>query len=319
MNFKTFLFDETNTLRSGWRFLIFALAFTFAGLVVGTLTFVILEHAFGISVGGSARFLVTNGIASLVVALAVGWLCARFLEKLPFRSLGAWFAKGWFVQLMLGLLLGGVTFALAAGVAMLFDGLSFRQNADASTDAVLTTLLTSFAIFAAAAAFEEALFRGYMLQTFLRSDMALFAVLLTSTLFATVHNANPNATLLSWTNTFLAGIWFAVAYLKTRTLWMPFGLHVAWNWVQGSIFGIEVSGLKDIITAPVMREIDNGPAWLTGGEYGVEGGLACTAALVLSTVAIYFLPNPQPDEEMIALTSPKSAELKLNDLREFGS
>src|SRR5688572_18268280 len=319
MNFKTFLFDETNTLRSGWRFLIFALAFTFAGLVVSTLTFVVLEHAFGISVRGSAQFLVTNGVASLVVELAVGWLCARFLEKLPFRSLGAWFTKGWFVQLMLGLLLGGVTFALAAGIAMLFGGLSFRQNADASTEAILTTLLTSFAIFAAAAAFEEALFRGYMLQTFLRSDMALFAVLLTSTLFATVHNANPNATLLSWTNTFLAGIWFAVAYLKTRTLWMPFGLHVAWNWVQGSIFGIEVSGLKDIITAPVMREIDNGPAWLTGGEYGVEGGLACTAALVLSTVAIYFLPNPQPDEEMIALTSPKSAELKLNDLREFGS
>jgi uncharacterized protein len=307
MNFKTFLFDETNTLRSGWRFLIFALAFTFAGLVVGTLTFVVLERAFGISVRGSAQFLVTNGVASLIVAVAVGWLCASFLEKLPFRSLGAWFTKGWFVQLVLGLLLGGMTFALAAGIAMLFGGLSFSANVDASTEAVLTTLLTSFAIFAAAAAFEEALFRGYMLQTFLRSDMALFAVLLTSTLFATVHNANPNATPLSWINTFLAGIWFAVAYLKTRTLWMPFGLHLAWNWVQGSVFGVEVSGLTDIITAPVMREVDNGPAWLTGGEYGVEGGLACTAALVLFTAAIYFLTIPRPDEEMIALTSPKQS------------
>jgi len=309
MNFKTFLFDETNTLRSGWRFLIFALGFTFVGLVVGTATLVILEGAFGIAVRGSAQFLVTNGLASLAVALGVGWLCARFFEKLPFRSLGAWFTKGWLGQLIIGLVVGSVTFAVAAGFAMLFGGLSFRQNADVSTEAVVMTLLTSLAIFAAAAAFEEALFRGYMLQTFLRSDMALFAVLLTSTLFATVHNANPNATLLSWINTFLAGIWFAVAYLKTRTLWMPFGLHLAWNWIQGPVFGIEVSGLTDIITAPIMREIDNGPAWLTGGDYGIEGGLACTAALVLFTAAIYFLPIPQPDEEIISLTSPQQPNL----------
>ena len=310
MNFKTIFLDETNTLRSGWRFLIFALAFTFAGLVIGTLTLVVLEGAFGISVRGSAQFLVTNGVASLAVALAVGWLCSRFLEKLPFRSLGAWLTKGWFVQLILGLFSGGVTFSFAAGFAMLFGGLSFRQNADVSTEAVVMTLIISLAIFAAAAAFEEALFRGYMLQTFLRSDMALFAVLLTSTLFATVHNANPNATLLSWVNTFLAGIWFAVSYLKTRTLWMPFGLHLAWNWVQGSVFGVEVSGLTDIITAPIMREIDKGPAWLTGGEYGIEGGLACTSALVVSTAAIYYLPITRPNEEMLALTSPKHPSLR---------
>jgi membrane protease YdiL (CAAX protease family) len=303
MNPKTVFFDQANNLRSGWRFLIFALAFTLAGLFVGTLTLVVLEGAFDISVRGSARFLVINGLASLAVALVVGWLCARFLERLPFRSLGASLTPGWFVQLILGLAAGGVTFAVAAAIAMIAGGLSFIQNNDAPLLAVGSTLLISFLIFAAAAAFEEALFRGYMLQTFVRADMTLFAVLLTSTLFATVHNANPNATLLSWTNTFLAGIWFAVAYLKTRTLWMPFGLHLAWNWVQGSVFGIEVSGLKDIIQAPVLREIDNGPAWLTGGEYGVEGGLACTFGLILSTLAIYFLPVATADEDMLALTS----------------
>ncbi len=303
MNFRTVIFDETDRLRSGWRFLIFALAFTFAGLFVGTLTLVFLEGVFGISVRGSAQFLITNGLASLAVALLVGWLCAKFLEGLPYRSLGAWFTNGWLGQLIVGLLVGSVTFALAAAVSMISGGLSFSQN-EVSWSAVGWTLLVSFVIFAAAAAFEEALFRGYMLQTFMRADMALFAVLLTSTLFASVHNANPNATLLSWTNTFLAGVWFAVAYLKTRTLWMPFGLHLAWNWVQGSIFGVEVSGLKDTIQAPLLREIDTGPAWLTGGDYGIEGGLACTIGLVLSTVVIHFLPFVTADAEMIKLTGP---------------
>ena len=81
------------------------------------------------------------------------------------------------------------------------------------------------------------------------------------------------------------------------------------NWVQGSVFGIEVSGLKDIISAPLMREIDKGPAWLTGGEYGIEGGLACTAGLVVSTIAIYFLPTIASDAEMIELTSPREEPL----------
>ena len=134
------------------------------------------------------------------------------------------------------------------------------------------------------------LFRGYILQTFIRSDLALFGVLLTSTLFATVHNANPSATTLSWINTFIAGIWFAVAYLKTRDLWLPTGLHLAWNWTQGSIFGVEVSGLKEIVKAPLMRESDAGPAWLTGGDYGIEGGVVTTVALVVSTVAIWLVP-----------------------------
>ena len=64
---------------------------------------------------------------------------------------------------------------------------------------------------------------------------------------------------------------FGAAYLKTRTLWFPFALHFAWNWVQGAFLGITVSGLKQLITAPLFRATDAGPVWLTGGEYGIEG------------------------------------------------
>jgi membrane protease YdiL (CAAX protease family) len=252
---------------------------------------------------GAATFLTVNGIVSTGVALGVGWLCAKYLEGLPFRSLGASFTHGWAFNFVAGLLLGGATFALAALIGMLPGGLSFHSNSDAGYPAILSTLILTFGLFTAAAAFEEALLRGYILQTFVRSKLTLFAVMFTATVFATLHNTNPNATWLSWLNTFLAGVWLAIAYLKTRDLWLPLGVHVAWNWVQGSIFGVEVSGLTKIVEAPLMRESDSGPAWLTGGEYGIEGGVACTIALIVSILAIHYLPFLKPDPELLALSN----------------
>ena len=289
MTIQSVLFGDDGLLRSGWRFAIFALLFIVGGTLIGSLAVAML---YAVSVGAgpaSSTFLVVNGLVSLVAALAAGWACGRYLERLPFPALGASFTGHWARNLIFGSLLGGATFALGAGIGIAAGGLSFAASRAPIGD-VLWTLLISLLVFAAAAAFEEALFRGYILQTFVRSELTFFGVVLTSLLFATVHNANPAATWLSWVNTFIAGIWFAVAYLKTRDLWLPFGLHLAWNWMQGSVFGVEVSGLTEIVKSPLMRESDLGPAWLTGGDYGIEGGVITTAAIAVSIAALYFLP-----------------------------
>jgi len=77
-----------------------------------------------------------------------------------------------------------------------------------------------------------------------------------------------------------------------------------WNWTQGAVFGIEVSGLTAIVHAPLLKESDNGPAWLTGENYGIEASIACTIALVVSIIVIYFLPYLKPSEEMRKLSKP---------------
>ena len=289
MNTNTIFFNEFGRLRSGWRFAAFAAVFIAVSIVLTTVAYTL---AVGTSsdVRPTTVFLLLNGILSLIAALAIGYLCAKVLERLPFSSLGASFERHWLRNLAIGLAVGISTFALAAAIGIVSGGLKFSLSS-APPSEILWTLGLTFLVFAAAAAFEEALFRGYILQTFVRSDLALFGVVLTSLLFATVHNGNPAASPLSWLNTFIAGVWFAVAYLKARDLWLPFGLHLAWNWAQGSIFGVEVSGLTDLVKAPLMREIDTGPAWLTGGNYGIEGGVITTAAIVLSTIALYFLPG----------------------------
>ncbi len=306
MELKSIFVDRRNILRSGWRFTIFLVGFVVLAVALGGIVRSILTAA-NIPAGqGSILFLTVNSATSLFAALLVGWLCGKLLEGVSFRALGAWFTKLWANHLVLGVLIGSATIGFAVLIAVTFGGLRFTPNPDHGSTAILLTLGGSFTVFAVAAAFEEALFRGYILQTFSRSDLGWLAVIHTSSFFGLVHAGNPSAGIISMLNTILAGFWFGVAYLKTRDLWFVWGMHLMWNWVQVAVFGIEVSGLTEITTAPLLKEIDKGPTWLTGETYGIEGGIACTIAIVISTAVIYFLPVLRPSEEMFALTSKRS-------------
>lgn len=289
-------------LRSGWRALVFVFAFGVTALISGTVGYAALNSV-GIEMRSWASlFLVANGFISLVPALLVGWACGKLLEDLPYKALGAAFSRHWFVNFISGNVLGFLTLGLAVAVAMIFGGMRFELNNSGGSRAVAVSLVSSLSVFAVASAFEEALFRGYILQTFARSGLAWLAILITAIFFGAVHTGNPNAGTISTINTVLAGIWFGVAYLKTRDLWFVWGLHLMWNFAQGSIFGIEVSGMQDLVATPLMREIDSGPLWLTGETYGIEGGFACTIALIVSGSVIRFLPFPKADPEMLAMT-----------------
>ena len=301
MDIKFLFFDDIGHLRSGWRFLIFCAGFIFAVLLFGGIIGAVL-NSIGISASDGGAVFIINGLAALVPALLVGWLCGKYLERLPFRALGAWFTKGWLRNLIVGILVGAATVSIAVLIAVVFGGLKFGWNpADGST--VARSLAVSFLIFAAGAAWEEAVFRGYILQTLARSGLAWLGILLTSLFFAAIHLDNPNATLISTIDTAMAGVWFGIAYLKTRDLWFVWGMHLMWNWMLGAFFGIEVSGITNLVAAPLLREFDAGPIWLTGADYGIEGGIASTVALVASTILIYYMPFLKPTEEMLELTS----------------
>jgi membrane protease YdiL (CAAX protease family) len=301
MDNKFLFFDDTERLRSGWRFVIFGLGFVFVILIAGATVGAALA-AFS---AGEATFLFANGITALIAALLVGWLCGKYLEALPFRALGAWFTKHWLRNLIVGSVVGAVTLTLAVLIAIAGGGLQFSPNV-AESGSLLKGLAISRAIFALGAAWEEALFRGYLLQTLNRSGLAWLGISLTSIFFGIIHTHNPNADLISTLNTMLAGVWFGIAYLKTRDLWFVWGMHLMWNWMQGSFFGIEVSGLTGLTPVTFLKEIDGGPAWLTGESYGVEGGIVTTIALIVSTVAIWYMPFLKPSEEMARLTSDRA-------------
>ncbi|MBV9241629.1 MAG: CPBP family intramembrane metalloprotease [Acidobacteria bacterium] len=283
--------------------LIFFVAFALLGVLVIGLVESLLNPSGTPDKRATPTEIAVPAAISTVLALVLGWGCARLFEKLPFRSLGAAFTRRWLLHFGAGWLVGGIAFAIALMTATVSGGIHLSLNRLSSENDITTTLLSTLAVLAVGAASEESLFRGYLLQTLLRSGHVQFAVAGSAFLFASVHFANPDFSGLSWFNTLVAGVWFAVAYLKTRDLWFPFGIHFAWNWLQGPVFGISISGIAGFGSAPLMRATDTGPAWLTGGNYGIEGGLACTFALILSTILVWYMPGIRADQELLALTS----------------
>ena len=290
MEAYNFFLDKDGHLRSGWRLAIFAVAFlicvqlTQIALYLGLSA--VLQQSRGELIEGYWSIFAGHG-SILFSAFVVGWACGALLEELPFRALGCAPHRGWLKNFAIGSALGTASVLLAALFATVTRGIHFRFD-PAGTGPIAKTLIVSLLIFVFAAAAEEILFRGYPLQTLTRARLAWLGVLLTSVPFAAVHLGNPNVVPgFTFINTALAGIWLAVAYLRTRSLWLPLGLHWSWNWVQASMLGLPVSGIERISPAPLLKAINAGPDWLTGGAYGIEGGAACTVALLISIVVIW--------------------------------
>ncbi|HXI22720.1 MAG TPA: CPBP family intramembrane glutamic endopeptidase [Pyrinomonadaceae bacterium] len=292
MDAYNFFVDDKGHLRSGWRLAIFAVAFIISVQLSHALfirTLALMLNRSNIAVGNSNWGVLAGHGSILFSALIVGWACGALLEELPIGSLGITPHQGWLKNFSIGSLLGAASLLLAAGVTAATRGVSFSFDV-AGAGSISHTLGTSLLVFVFAAAAEELLFRGYPLQTLTRANLAWLGIFLTSVPFAAVHLNNPHAVPgFTFINTALAGVWLAVAYLRTRSLWLPLGLHWSWNWVQASVLGLPVSGIERLAPAPLLRAANAGPDWLTGGAYGIEGGAACTIALLISTLVIWRL------------------------------
>ena len=306
MEAYNFFVDDQGHLRSGWRLAIFAVAFIISVQLSHALfirTLALMLHRSTLAVGGSNWGVLAGHGSILFSALIIGWACGALLEELPIAALGITSHQGWLKNLAIGSLLGAASLLLAAGITAATRGVRFSFDA-AGAGSISLTLSTSLLVFVFAATAEELLFRGYPLQTLTRAKLAWLGVLLTSVPFAAVHLNNTHAVPgFTFINTALAGVWLAVAYLRTRSLWLPLGLHWSWNWVQASLLGLPVSGIERLAPAPLLRAVNAGPDWLTGGSYGIEGGAACTIALLISTLVIWRLKLfgradvPRPDRK----------------------
>lgn len=296
--------NEFGRLRSGLRALLFLLAFIAILLVIVTILRGIYVALNELGPLPRLAFLpdLIFRVSLLLGALGGGYVCARWLEGLPWRSLGLTFHQNWLRDLLVGFAIGFLALAIAVGIAAAGGGLRFSFGADAIIPIGRSLVGSGFLLCVAALA-EEALFRGYPLQTFSRAHLAWFGILVTLLFFGYVHISNPNATLgMTFINTAIAGLWLGIGYLRTRSLWFPLGLHWAWNWALGAFFGLPVSGMK-LVSHPLLSGNDFGPAWLTGGSYGIEGGIAGTIAMVLATVFTWRTRLVSATPELKKLTS----------------
>jgi membrane protease YdiL (CAAX protease family) len=139
--------------------------------------------------------------------------------------------------------------------------------------------------FVAVGFYEELLFRGYYLQNLKDGTNLGIAVLASSAAFGLAHLGNLNASLTSTLGIFAAGLFLAFAWLRTQSLWLPIGIHIGWNFLQGPVFGFEVSGNP---TPSLVRHVVDGPELITGGAFGPEAGLLVLPAMALGAGLIWW-------------------------------
>lgn len=223
---------------------------------------------------GLAGLFGATGIAVLVIAVYLA--CCRWIERsgndeLPPGALAR--------ELPLGLLIGAGLFTAMTAIVAALGGITIeRVNGMGALWAMLGLAITSGTI-------EEILFRGILLRHIEAMLGTWAALVITSALFGLAHLANPGESLFAaFAIAMEAGILLGAAYLWTRRLWVPIGIHAAWNFTQGWVFSVPVSG--GIAPDGLLVTRRAGPDWLTGGAFGLE---ASVVAMAVATLAGLFL------------------------------
>jgi CAAX protease family protein len=240
------------------------------------------------SSGGPARISVSldEVLATALAALLATALVTALVERRPFRSVGLWWGRGAAQEVSVGLALGvglqtGIfaLLCLCGWVDVTLDGQAQGQGMLYGLLVVVEGLL----LFLPAAFTEELTVRGYLLPTLTEAWGRTAALVVTSALFGALHDLNPNASPLAFLGTAAAGVLLGLAYQWTGCLWLPWALHFAWNFAEGTLWGMPVSGLQ----APsVIRAHLRGPVLWTGGAFGPEAGLLGLIAILMGILLL---------------------------------
>ncbi len=267
-------------LRSFWRLVIFL------GLLV---LFELALARAGFSIASVDSFLVAS-LINFVFSVVLVAGATRLLDRRGLPVLGWTPSRRAWADMAFGVLLGVALISLVVGVGWAAGWyVRVLPRAGSLPKALGQTLL----LFAAAGAYEEIVFRSYVLRNFADGlnhralggprTALLAGTVLSSALFGLVHLGNPNTTVLGLVNVAVAGLFLAAGYVLTGRLALPVGLHIFWNFAQGSLYGLPVSGID--FGRSVLTFRPEGPSVLTGGAFGIEGGLLGLGAMILAIPA----------------------------------
>lgn len=209
-------------------------------------------------------------------------------------------------EYLLGLVIGLVMLTAAVGIGIITKTLTYEGLAHGST-----VLLAFFFLgFLVQGFSEELLCRGYFLVSLARKQSLIVAVIVSSSAFGALHLLNDGAQPLAIFNVILFGCFAGVYLLKRGNIWGVAAIHSMWNFAQGNLYGIRVSGMdkmESVFTfdAPQAGELIN------GGVFGLEGGLAVTIVLVIALIIALLMKSIDPAPKIVAVEGGTSSVVVL--------
>jgi len=269
--------DADGRLRNGWWILVFFLMLAAQVTGLRLLTPFLMRH--GIRGGQWVEGLL------VLFTLAATWACTR-LRGTSLGSVGLVLDRRWVREAALGTAIGGALMLAAAGMVWAAGGVAWGLNPARG----LRGLAVGFLVYVLVALFEEGLFRGFLFQRMLEGLGVWPTQALMALLFALAHWGNPgmHGAIRVWAtlDIALAAVLLGLAYLRTRSLALPVGIHLGWNWTQGNVLGFGVSGYagEGGWLRPVLLRR---PDWVTGGAFGLEASCFGVVAVVVAILLLW--------------------------------
>ncbi len=274
-----FFSPNERRMRAGWRLLAQALIFAVFAALVSAVVFPMLPE-------GQAFWLVEEVVRLVAIAIPV-IIARRFFDHRSFTSLGLSWSRRAVQDILAGFLISGASLTLLFGIYWGMGWLKVEGYAWQSESwiSLLTGIGIMFLVWALTAVGEELQVRGYWLQNLEDGLNLPWAFILSSIFFAAIHFDNPGFSLAAFLGLFVGSFDLAYGYIRTRQLWLPIGLHLGWNFFEGTVYGFQVSGLEDV--PRLLLQSVSGPELWTGGGFGPEAGLLMVLAVAVDVGLIW--------------------------------
>jgi membrane protease YdiL (CAAX protease family) len=250
-------------------------------LAVMVVLFVLVDGVTNAINGSLTGIPVLALLVGLATAAAALWVYGRAIRVTEHREAGELERSTAWSGLRIGVVTGLALFAVTIGVIAVFGG--YRLTGWGSLGAAVAAVGMTSCV----AVTEELLFRGVVFRLVEEMVGSRGALIFSAVLFGALHLINPDATI--WGALAIAieaGLMLGAAYLATRSLWLPIGLHLGWNLAEGGIFATTVSGSSTGETG-LFHSVLHGSTALTGGSFGPEASVV--AILVCAVPTLYFL------------------------------
>lgn len=218
-------------------------------------------------------------------------LALRFGFRRPLSTVG--FVRPAGREYALGLLLGLALMSAVVGLAAAFGGLRVAPASDFS----LAPLLILFLGFLVQGMSEELLCRGYLMTSIARKNPVTAGVVVNALVFMLLHMANDGTNPLAFLNLFLFGVFASFYYLWRGSIWGVAAIHSMWNFAQGNLFGVLVSGI-DLGPSLVRSSLTEGKDLVNGGAFGLEGGVCTTVVMVLAIALVLWRMSREKTQEI---------------------
>lgn len=276
-------FDEARVARVKLNWIIYVII-SFLMIVIGQLIGQIFLIIF-------SKYIYIQGILMMplfliftsIFPLLLCFIWVKFVEKRRIRTLGL-STERFIFRFLTGFLIGFLMFSIVMLLMYVTGTIEISQSISVGFK-YIPAILAILPGWIVQSSTEEIITRGWLMHIIGAKHNHALGFIISSILFGVLHIFNPGVSLLSILNIVLVGFLFGLYVIETKDVWGACGLHAAWNFAQGNIYGFNVSGISTS-TDTLMSFTSKGTDILTGGVFGPEASIFTTIVLLIGIVIL---------------------------------